>query len=329
MRTIKVGKSDVNASVVGFGTWPIGGAFWGGSDKKEALVALKEATAQGLTLIDTAPVYGFGVAEEIVGEAIAGVRDKVVISTKCGLNWEDTRGTYSFAESGHEMYRYLGAEFMRQELENSLRRLKTDYIDIYYTHWQDKTTPLEETMDVLKQFKAEGKIRAIGASNINLQYLQDYDALGGIDVGQEEYSLLNRKIEKSMLPFCQQHDIGMFAYCPLAQGLLTGKIHVGRKFNEGDMRAKMKSFSVENIKKAERLNEQLAEIAKGYDATLAQLIIAWTIAQPGITNALFGARNVEQLRENIKAAEVTINADDLARIRQLAEQSDVTFAMST
>ena len=153
MKEKQIGNSDVTASVLGLGTWAIGGTFWGGSSTSESIKTIQAAIDEGINLIDTAPAYGFGVAEEVVGKAIQGQRDKVVISSKCGLDWDNKRGTFVLHESGRDIYRYLGREFLREELENSLRRLKTDYIDVYYTHWQDETTPLSEVMETLQQFK--------------------------------------------------------------------------------------------------------------------------------------------------------------------------------
>jgi methylglyoxal reductase len=327
MKEKQIGNSDISASVLGLGTWAIGGAFWGGSLESESIKTIQAAINEGINLIDTAPAYGFGVAEEIVGKAIHGQRDKIIISSKCGLNWNDQHGTLVGHESGHDIYRYLGKEFIRKDLENSLRRLKTEYIDIYYTHWQDETTPLSEVMETLQQFKKEGKIRAIGASNATVETLKEYQALGGIDVGQEEYSLLHRHIEAEILPYCQSKNISMLAYCPLAQGLLAGKIAINHQFKEGDMRKSMESFSKENIQKSELLNQRLNKIAKKYDLTLAQLMIAWALARTGITHVLCGARQVGHILENVKAATVTISDTDLEAIRELGQTSGVTFTM--
>ena len=327
MKLRSVGKSGINASVIGLGTWAMGGAFWGGTDEQASIKTLQMAIDHGINLIDTAPVYGFGLAEEIVGKATAQRRDQVVISTKCGLDWQSTRGTFVVSESGYEVYRYLGKDFIQQEIENSLRRLQTDYIDIYYTHWQDETTPLAETMEVLQKLKQQGKIRAIGASNVNLEQLRHYQELGGIDVGQEEYSLLHRDIENDLLPFCLKQQISMFAYCPLCQGLLTGKIKPGHNFKPGDMRSALNSFAQENLAKALDLNTKLQQIADRYNATLAQLIIAWTIMQPGITHALCGVRNQQQLEENLTGASIDLEPNDIAKIDQLAKSSGVSFGM--
>ncbi len=322
-----VGNSGIQASTMGLGTWAIGGAFWGGANKKDSVAVIQKAIDLGVNLIDTAPVYGFGEAELVIGEAISGQRDKVVISTKCGLDWQTTHGTFVVSEENKEIYRYLGKDFLREELENSLRRLNTDYIDIYFTHWQDETTPLDETMEALRAFKKQGKIRAIGASNVTLDQLKQYQSLGGIDVAQEEYSLLHRNIEEDLLPFCIEHNISMFSYCTLCQGLLTGKMKPGHHFSAEDMRARMESFSDENIKRAEVLNQNLQLIADQYQASLAQLIIAWTLVQPGVSHALCGARNVTQLTENIKGADIELSNQDINKIRHLAENSDVFFSM--
>ena len=327
MKEKQIGNSDVTASVLGLGTWAIGGTFWGGSSTSESIKTIQAAIDEGINLIDTAPAYGFGVAEEVVGKAIQGQRDKVVISSKCGLDWDNKRGTFVLHESDRDIYRYLGREFLREELENSLRRLKTDYIDVYYTHWQDETTPLSEVMETLQQFKKEGKIRAIGASNVTVETLKEYQALGGVDVGQEEYSLLHGKIEADILPYCRSQNVGMFAYCSLAQGLLTGKIAVDHQFKDGDMRGSMDSFSKENLHNSRLLNQKLGQIAEKYNITLTQLIIAWTLAQAGITHVLCGARQAEHVLENVKGAAVTLSDVDLKAISELGKASGVTFAM--
>ena len=327
LQTAVIGKTDISASVLGLGTWAIGGDLWGGFNQKEAIATIKESLKLGVNLIDTAPIYGFGRAEEFLGKAIKGIRDEVVISTKCGLQWHSGDGTFVARFHGKDIYRTLHPNHLRKELENSLTRLNTDRIDIYYTHAQDKNTPLDDVVAILQQFKQEGKIRAIGASNLNLQQLQHYQDLGGIDAGQEEYNLLNRKIEAGIFPYCNSKKISMLAYCPIAQGLLTGKMTPSYHFNKKDMRRKMQSFSSNNLQKAEKLNEQLKSIAQRYNASNTQLALAWTIAQSSITHALCGARNITQLKENAKAASLIISPEDIKLMSQLAQQSQVTFAM--
>ncbi|TIR34434.1 MAG: aldo/keto reductase, partial [Mesorhizobium sp.] len=194
--TRSIGKSGVVASAVGLGTWAIGGWMWGGTDEAESIAAIQASIDAGVSLIDTAPAYGLGRSEEIVGKAIKGRRDRAVIATKCGLNWHSKKGNHFFDQDGTPVNRYLGADGIAYEVEQSLRRLGTDYIDLYITHWQDPTTPIAETMEALERLKSAGKIRAIGASNLNAAELQQYVAAGQLDAIQERYSMLDREIEQ-------------------------------------------------------------------------------------------------------------------------------------
>ncbi len=221
----KLGGTGIEISTVGLGTWAIGGWMWGGTDEQQSTQAIHAALDQGVNLIDTAPAYGFGLSEQIVGRAIAGRREKVVLATKCGLIWDRKEGLFFFhsdrygAASGpaeKEIYRCLRPASIRAELEASLRRLGTGYIDLYQTHWQDPTTPIAQTMETLVKLKEEGKIRAIGVSNASLDDLKAY---GPIDADQERYSLLERAIQSGgSLDYCRQHQISILAYSPLDNG---------------------------------------------------------------------------------------------------------------
>lgn len=327
MKFREIGKTGIQASVIGLGTWVMGGDSWGGSNDKESLNAIDVALDNGINLIDTAPIYGFGLAEELVGKAIAKRRDKVILSTKAGLNWHTQQGSFlAKREDKHiTIYRYLAKDFLKQELENSLKRLQTDYIDVYFTHWQDETTPIEETMEALLQFKKEGKIRAIGVSNANLNHLKRYQQAGGIDVDQEEYSLLNRSIEKEILPFCEKEHISMFAYCPLCQGLLTGKIKPSYAFKDTDMRKGLKSFSDKNLERVSFFLQKAEIIAKKYQVSFSQLFIAWTLTQ--VTHVLCGGRNSNQVKENLLAGSIDLAPEDVEAIRFLAIESNASFKM--
>jgi aryl-alcohol dehydrogenase-like predicted oxidoreductase len=309
-----LGQSGIQASVVGFGAWAIGGWMWGGSDAKEAVRAIQAAVERGITLIDTAPAYGLGLSEELVGEAMAGRRDQVVLATKCGLVWDTDSGRFFLAQDGKPVHRYLGGDSIRYELEQSLKRLRTDHVDLYQTHWQDPTTPIEETMGALLELKRQGKIRAIGVSNARVDEIRQYQRLGPVDVDQEKYSLLDRGMEKALLPYCREHGMAVLAYSPMANGLLTGKIGPEREFTGDDLRRGNPRFSVENRAKIQGLLEGLRPIAEGHGLTLGQLAIAWTIAQPGLTHALVGARNARQAEENAGAAEAVLSGEEIAAI---------------
>lgn len=315
-----IGRSGIISSAVGLGTWAIGGWMWGGTDEKDAVAAIHASLDEGITLVDTAPAYGLGLSEEIVGKAIADRRDKVVLATKCGLEWHTQKGTHFFDQHGKAVYRYLGADSIRHEVEESLKRLQTDYIDLYQTHWQDATTPIEETMSMLLDLKKEGKIRAIGISNVNVDHLKEYMAIGQVDSAQEKYSMLDRGLELEILPFCREHTISILAYSPLALGLLTGKIGPDREFKGDDLRQNNPRFAKDNLEKTAAMLGELKPIAKRNNVTLAQLVIAWTIAQPGVTFSLVGARNVQQAQENARAGQVELSEEDITTINKVLDQ---------
>ena len=311
MLTKKIGRSGISASTVGLGTWAIGGWMWGGTDETAAIAAIQAAIDEGVSLIDTAPAYGMGCSEEIVGRAIKGRRDKVVLSTKCGLVWHVQRGNYFFSQQDMPVHRYLGRESIRHEVEESLRRLGTDYIDHFITHWQDPTTPVAETMAVLEELKAEGKIRSVGASNCSVEDAQAYIASGSLDVLQEEYSMVKRDLEREILPLCRENSVSVMSYSSLALGLLSGKIGPERTFMGDDLRKENSRFSAGNRQKIVSLMELVRPIAEDHNASEAQIVIAWTLAQPGITFSLCGARNPEQARENAGAGRIRLSPDDL------------------
>ena len=310
----QIGKSGISASAVGLGTWAIGGWMWGGTDEKESVRAIVASIDAGVSLIDTAPAYGLGRSEAIVGTAIKGKRDKVVIATKCGLNWHSGKGGHFFDQDGKPVHRYLGADGIAYEVEQSLRRLGTDHIDLYITHWQDPTTPIAETMAALEKLKEAGKIRAIGASNISAEDLGGYIDAGQLDAIQERYSMIDRDIEASLLPITRRHGIATLSYSSLALGLLTGTVDPARTFSGDDQRKDNPRFSMDNRQKVAKLKGAIAPIAERHQASMAQIVIAWTLAQPGVTFALCGARNPEQALDNARAGEITLEADELAAI---------------
>ncbi|SDB35292.1 aldo/keto reductase [Bauldia litoralis] len=318
--TRSIGASGIEASAVGVGTWAIGGWMWGGTDEKAAIAAIHAAIDAGLSLVDTAPAYGQGVSESIVGRAIKGRRDKVVLATKCGLVWHTRQGNHFFDYEGRPVHRYLGKESVVYEVEQSLKRLDTDVIDLYITHWQDSTTPIAETMEALERLKAQGKIRAIGASNTSVDDVNAYLATGKLDALQEEYSMVKRGIESTLLPLCIENRVSMLSYSSLALGLLTGRIGPQRTFDGDDLRKNNPMFSVGNREKVAAFVRDIAPVAARHAATTAQLVIAWTLRQPGITFALCGARNPEQAIENARAGRIRLDEDDLGRIASAAER---------
>lgn len=310
----EIGRSGVAASAVGLGTWAIGGWMWGGTDESESIAAIQASLDAGVTLIDTAPAYGLGRSEEIVGKALAGRRDKAVIATKCGLVWHTRKGNHFFDQDGKPVHRYLGRDAILHEVEQSLKRLGTDYIDVYITHWQDPTTPIEETMRALDDLRASGKIRAIGASNVSRPELESYVAVGGLDAIQERFSMIDREIEAELLPITTTNRVATLSYSSLALGLLSGTIGPERTFSGDDQRKDNPRFSVANRTKVAAFAEAIRPIAEKQNATIAQTVIAWTLAQPGITFALCGARNPAQAIDNAKAGTIRLDVGDIAAI---------------
>lgn len=286
--------------------------MWGGTDEKKAIEAINAAIDAGINLIDTAPMYGFGLSEEICSKAIAGRRDEVVLATKCGLRWDVRKGDHFFdTQDGRPIYRYLGPESIREELEASLKRLGTDRVDLYETHWQESTTPRDDTMAALMDLKAQGKMRAIGVSNCSVQQLKEYQKVGPVDSAQEKYSMLDRELEGEMLPYCSEQGIAMLAYSPLAMGLLTGKVGPDRQFTGDDQRARNPRFSIENRMRVATMLDEFRPIADDHGATIAQLVVAWTLHQPGITHALVGCRDRQQATENTAAGDLALTRDEL------------------
>lgn len=325
MRTRPLGQSGIEASVVGFGAWAIGGWLWGGSSESEAIRAIHATLDAGVTLIDTAPVYGFGASEEIVGKALAGRRDKAVIATKCGMVVNTTKGEDKFrttaaglSQYGHIDVRiYNHPDSVRQEVDRSLGLLQTDRIDLYQTHWQDSTTPIEDTMGALLELKQAGKIRAIGVSNATVDQMKQYAAVGPLDSDQERYSMLDRQLEAEQLPYCHEHHVAVLAYSPMAMGLLTGKVGPDREFGAGDVRNQIPRFSKENRQRVADMLAVMKPVADGHGLTVGQLVVAWTASQPGLTHVLCGARTAQQAEENAAAGRAELSADDLSEISRV------------
>jgi aryl-alcohol dehydrogenase-like predicted oxidoreductase len=320
-----LGQSGISTSVIAHGTWAIGGWMWGGTDEEQSIRAIQASLDAGVNFIDTAPAYGLGLSERIVGRAIQGRRDKVILATKCGLVWHTTEGNYFVEQNGARIHRYLGAQSIRYEVEQSLGRLGTDYIDLYQTHWQDSTTPIEETMETLLELKRQGKIRAIGVSNCTLDQLRRYRRVGQVDTAQELYHMLDRSLEAEYLPYCKRNNIAVLAYSPLANGLLTGKVDPDRVFPPDDLRHNNPLFSRESRLRVKEMLDRMRPVADKSSLTLAQLVIAWTIAQPGVTHALVGARDAAQAVENAAAA-IRLSAQDVAKVSQALQATALVEA---
>ncbi|WP_207422118.1 aldo/keto reductase [Desertivirga brevis] len=316
----KIGNSDLELSAITFGSWAAGGWMWGGTERKEAIEAIRAAYAEGVTSIDTAPVYGQGLSEEIVGEAIKELpRDRVQILTKYGLRWDAPVGEFYFKSKNNQgqdidIYKYAGKDNIIKECETSLKLLGTNYIDLYQIHWPDPTTPIEETMEAVSALIQQGKVRYAGVCNYNDEQLKLADSVVNIISNQIPYSMVNRKIEEVVLPYCLANNKSILAYSPLERGLLTGKIKPGHRFSEGDHRVNHKFFSTGNIERINVFLDKIKPLADEKGATLGQLVLRWTLERPGITVALVGARNVFQAVENAKAMSFSLTHEEYSFI---------------
>jgi aryl-alcohol dehydrogenase-like predicted oxidoreductase len=286
METIRIGTSGLVASRIALGTWAMGGWMWGGNTDLDVSVrTIRSAIERGITLIDTAPVYGFGRSEEIVGMALSGgLRDRAVIATKAGLEWRDGK-----------VWRNASPARIRKEVEESLRRLRTDYIDLYQVHWPDPLVPIQETAEALAGLLKEGKIRAIGVSNYSAAQMAEFRKAAPIHSVQPPYNLFEREAEGEVLPYAAQHDIAVLCYGALCRGLLTGTITSATHFNGDDLRRNDPKFQ------QPRFSQYLAAVAaldryarERFGLPVLALAVRWVLDQ-GDTIALWGARRPAQL----------------------------------
>lgn len=316
----KIGETNLKCSVITFGAWAIGGWKWGGSDRNEAIRAIRSSYDVGVTTIDTAPAYGQGLSEEIVADALQGIpRDKLQILTKFGLRWDVSKGEFFFKSQDNDgkdisMYKLASRESIIEECENSLKRLKTDYIDLYQIHWNDSTTPIAETMEALIRLQEQGKVREVGVCNYSVEWMEEAEQTIKLASNQVPYSMILRDIERDVVPYCIENQKSIIAYSPLQRGLLTGKLKPGHVFSDGDHRSDLSYFSSENIRRTNDMLNALRPLAESKQATLAQLVLRWTIDQPGITIALAGARNAEQALQNAKAGDLQLTESEHAFI---------------
>jgi aryl-alcohol dehydrogenase-like predicted oxidoreductase len=325
MEKRSLGKSGLTVSAITLGAWAIGGWMWGGSDKKDSIRAIHASLDNGITSIDTAPVYGFGLSENVVGEAIKGKRDRYEILTKAGLTWEGTKGEYHFTSNDNsgnqiDIYKYSGRDSIIAECEESLRRLGTDYIDLYQIHWPDHTTAIEEPMEAFRILMDQGKIRAAGVSNYSVEEMEKASAVVALSSNQVPYSMVRREIEQEVVPWCLENNCGILAYSPLQRGLLTGKITPDYPFAPGDSRPETPHFKINNLIQTNKFLDEIRPLANDKRATLSQLVIAWTLCQPGITVALVGARTDQQVKQNAGAMDLTLSEDELNLINSKLEK---------
>lgn len=329
MKYRKLANTDLLLSEVTFGAWAAGGWMWGGTERKDAIDAIRVSYSMGVTSIDTAPIYGQGTSEEIVGEAIKGFpRDRFQILTKYGMRWNLKKGDFAFSSKNNngeniDIYKYAGKESIIKECEDSLKRLGTDYIDLYQIHWPDSTTPIEESMDAVSRLIEQGKVRYAGVCNYNAAQMAEAGKYITLASDQVPYSMVKRGIEAELIPYCLDNNKSILAYSPLERGLLTGKIRPGHVFAPGDHRKDVSFFKEENLRRTDEFLELLKPLAAEKRITLGQLVILWTLQQPAITITLVGARNSEQAIENAKAIDSTLNKEEVEIITGYLEQLEL------
>ena len=321
----KIAHSDLELSAITFGAWAAGGWMWGSTDRNDAVEAIKASYDLGVTSIDTAPIYGQGTSEEIVGEAIKGIaRDKVQVLTKFGMRWDLAKGDlamHSKDNNGNDIdvYKYAGKDSVIYECEQSLKRLGTDYIDLYQIHWPDTTTPIDETFEAVSQLVKQGKIRYAGVCNYSVAQMAEAEKTLKLVSNQIPFSMVNRGIEEETVPYCINNNKAILAYSPLQRGLLTGKITADYKFQEGDNRGGLKFFQPDFVERTNKLLADIKPIADKHNATLSQLVIRWTIERAGITIALVGARNAQQAVPNAKAIDINLTDEEIKQIDKLVD----------
>ncbi len=304
MRYVTLTGTEEQISAITLGTWVFGGDMWGGAREEESVSAVKAALDNGVTSIDTAPIYGTGLSETVVGKAIRGRRDNVFLVTKCGL-----------VKSGGKITNCLKPFSVEREVDDSLRRLQTDRIDLYLCHWPDPDTPLEETLQSLMKIRGKGKIRHIGLSNYPKPLLEEAGKSADIRMLQAQYSLMERGLEKEDLPYCRSREIGVMTYGVLGGGILSGKYITPKDFERGDARSFFyKFYKGESFERARKLMEAL----KKMNRPLNQTAVNWVRQQSGVTTVIVGCRNEAQVKDNLKALEWELSTDELEEMSRWA-----------
>jgi aryl-alcohol dehydrogenase-like predicted oxidoreductase len=306
MQYTQLGEGGPRVSRIAFGNWSAGGD-WGSVDYDAAIAATRAALDLGITLFDTARAYGFGAAEELLGDAlqpeILSARESLFIATKGGLR-----------EHGGGPVRDSSPAALRRDLEDSLRSLATDYIDLYQVHWPDPAVPIAETAETLQSFVDEGKVRYVGVSNYDAREMTAFQQVRPVDTIQPPYHMFRRDIEASILPFAQEHGIGVLVYGPMAHGLLSGRMTEDTAFAADDWRSKSDMFRGSAFRQNLAVVRQLDAFASDRGITIAQLAIAWTLANPAVDVAIVGARSPEQIAQTAPAADVRLSPEDLVTI---------------
>jgi aryl-alcohol dehydrogenase-like predicted oxidoreductase len=317
MKTRQLGNTDMQITPIGFGAWAIGGGGyqfgWGPQDDEQSIAAINRALDLGINWIDTAAVYGLGHSEEIVGRVLRHRSERPYVFTKCSRVWNDNG----------EISGNLKAESIRRECEASLRRLQTDVIDLYQMHWPNPDQDIEEGWGAMAQLQQEGKVRHIGVSNFDVSQMQRVMKIAPISSLQAPYSLIKRDIEREILPFCQEQNIGVIVYSPMMSGLLTGTMTRERikKLPEDDWRKRDPEFQEPNLSRNLALVEKLGEIAYMHGRTSGEVAIAWTLAHPGVTAAIVGARDPSQVDGIIGAAEFRLTDSELREIEKFLDEN--------
>jgi aryl-alcohol dehydrogenase-like predicted oxidoreductase len=312
MDTVKLHNIDKQASRIGLGTWAIGGWMWGGTDERESVQAIHYAFDKGINLIDTAPVYGFGRSEEIVGKAIKeyGRREDIILTTKVGLEWNNNK-----------ISRNSSRRRIEKELDDSLQRLQTDYLDVYMIHWPDEAVPFQETASVLNELMNKGKIRSIAVSNFDISQMQEFRAHAPLHVLEPPYNMFERDIEKDIMPYCKTHNIRTFTYGALCRGLLSGKMTPDREFTGDDLRKvdpKFKKGRLEKYLKAVRALDRFAQ--ENFSKQVIHLAVRWLLDK-GADVALWGARRPDQLDVIDEVTNWQLNETDINAIDKLLDES--------
>ncbi len=313
MDRIRFGETGPSVSVLVLGTWVTGGWAWGGAEEEDSLKAIRRALELGINIIDTAPVYGFGLSEEIVGKALKdwGRRPEIAVATKCGLEWDD-------------QHRYIRRnsrpERVRREIDDSLRRLGVDCVDLYQIHWPDLKTPFADTMGTLRELQREGKIRYIGVSNFSREQIEECRKHGPVHSLQPPYNLFERGAEAELLPYCKENGVATLVYGGLCRGILTGKFSGNEKFPPGDLRRGDPKFKPDRFRQYTRAVDALKKIASRYGKTPAQFALRWALQQPGVTTVIAGARTQQQMEENAGVSGWEISASDMDEVEAIIKK---------
>ena len=294
----RIGNTDIEVTVVGLGCWPMGAGYWGKCDDADSIRTIHKALDVGINFLDTAPAYNRGHSEEVVGKALAERRGDVILSTKVSA----------------------APDRIRQSLEDSLQRLQTDYVDVFFVHWPSRNQPLAQTMEILEALRREGRIRAVGVSNFTVEMMAMASEYGTVDVVQPPYNLIWRFIEDDVSPYSLEHNVGIVTYSSLAQGLLTGTLRLNTALGGDDQRPRSILWQPENYSKCLYTTERLRPIAEALGVSLSQLALRWLISQPGVTSTLVGARMPEEITEDANVLAWDLPKAVMATIQEISDE---------